>query len=189
VLLYRVFAYLASARVGEPGHPSYLHRPQGRGRLDNRSEYHCWYLSEQEAGAVGEVFADLVRWTGAMFGAPYLPGATRALGTYEIADDTPLLELDDARNLLDRGLRPNQVIERNRPATQAWALTIYNERKAGTGARLWAGVRWWSYHRPQWRIVGVWGVTPTPVRVDTLHLAHPAVTDAARVLAKPLPAT
>jgi hypothetical protein len=189
VLLYRVFAYLASATVGTPGHPGYLHRPQGRGRLDNPSDYDGWYLSEQEAGAVGEVFADLLRWTDDMFAAPYLPGAKRALGTYEIPDDTGLLDLDDARNLLARGLRPTQVIERNRPATQAWALDIYNERKAGTGARLWAGVRWWSYHRPQWRVVGLWGVTPAPVRVDALDLAHPAVIDAARVLAKPSPAT
>ncbi len=189
MLLYRVVPYLASATPGEPGHPSYLHRPQGRGRLDNPSEYDCWYLSEQEAGAVGEVFADLLSWTDDMFAAPYLPGATRALATYEITDDTPLLELDDARNLLARSLRPTQVIERNRPATQAWALNIYNERNPGTGARLWAGVRWWSHHRPQWRVMGIWGVTPTSLRVDPLNLGHPAVIDAARVLAKPLPAT
>lgn len=189
MLLYRVFAYLASAPAREPGHPSYVHRPQGRGRLDNPAGYDCWYLSEQEAGAVAEVFADLLRWTDDMFAAPYLPGAARALGTYEIADDAALLDLDDARNLLARGLRPTQVIERNRSATQAWALDIYNERQAGTGARLWAGVRWWSYHRPEWRVMGIWGVTPTSVRVDALALTHPAVVDAARVLAKPLPAT
>ena len=108
-----------------------------------------------------------------MFAAPYLPGATRALATYEIADDTPLLELDDARNLLARGLRPIQVIERNRPATQAWALNVYDERKPDTGARLWAEVRWWSYHRPQWRVMGIWGVTPPSVRVDALNLTPP----------------
>ena len=88
MLLYRVVPYLASATPGEPGHPSYVHRPQGRGRLDNPSAYDCWYLSEQEAGAVGEVFADLLSWTDDMFAAPYLPGATRALAAYEITDDT-----------------------------------------------------------------------------------------------------
>ena len=37
--------------------------------------------------------------------------------------------------------------------------------------------------------MGIWGVTPTSLRVDALNLGHPAVIDAARVLAKPLPAT
>jgi hypothetical protein len=115
----------------------------------------------------------------------FLPGSRRALGTYRVPDGTPILDLDDAEALLDRGLRPTQVIERNRPATQAWALSIFNER-ASDGGRRWNGVRWWSYHRPQWRIYGLWEITPDGVAIEALDLAHPAVQDAARTLARPV---
>ncbi len=153
------------------------------GRLDNPADYDCWYLAADAPGAVGETFGDLDVWTSGMFSFPALAGADRALGTYKIPDATPILDLDDARNLLDRGLRPTQVIERNRPATQGWALRIFNERTR-TGSRKWNGVRWWSYHRPQWRIYGLWELTPECVAVDALALDHPAVVDAARVLSK-----
>ena len=143
------------------------------------------YLSAEAGGAVGEVFADLGRWSPEMFDVPFLPGGERALGVYEIPDETSLLDLDDAKHLLDRGLRPTQVIERNRPATQAWVLKIFDERDAD-GSRRWRGVRWWSYHRPQWRILGLWGVTPSNVAVEPLELGHPAVHDAARALSKPV---
>ncbi len=185
MLLYRVFPYLAAAAPGEPGHSGYLHGPQGKGRLDNPAEYACWYLSAEAGGAVGEVFADLGRWSPEMFDVPFLPGGERSLGVYEIPDETPLLDLDDAKHLLDRGLRPTQVIERNRPATQAWVLKIFDERDAD-GSRRWRGVRWWSYHRPQWRILGLWGVTPSKVAVEPLEQGHPAIHDAARALSKPV---
>jgi len=186
VLLYRVFPYLAATGPGDPGHPGYLHGPQGKGRLDNPDEYACWYLSAEASGAVGEVFADLGRWGPEMFDVPFLAGGERALGVYEVPEGAPVLDLDDAKNLLDRGLRPTQVIERNRPATQAWALNIFQERDAG-GSRRWKGVRWWSYHRPQWRIFGLWDIAPANVTVEVLGLGHPAVLNAARALSKPLP--
>lgn len=186
MLAYRVIPYLPDARAGEPGHPQYLHPAQGKGRLDNVDHYRCWYLAGEQTGAVAEVFADLTNWTEAMFAYPALPDARRALACYELPDDLPLLELDDARNLLDRGLRPTQVIERNRAATQAWALRIFEERPAD-GSPRWSGVRWWSYHRSQWRILGIWGAIPNCVAVDPLHLRHPAVVDAAHALAKKLP--
>jgi RES domain len=184
VLLYRVFPHLAAAADAEPGHPHYLHRPQGQGRLDNPRHYDCWYLSAEAAGAVGEVFADLSTWNDKMFEMPVLAGSRRALGIYEVRDDLPVLDLDDARALLERGLRPTQVIARNLPVTQAWALAIFRETDA-RGDRLWDGVRWWSYHRPQWRIYGLWSETaPRCVGVEALDLNHPAVADAASTLAK-----
>ncbi len=185
MLVYRVFPFLATADSGEPGHPDYLHPDQGKGRLDNPDRYRCWYVALEASGAVGEAFADLLHWREEMFPFPALAGSRRALGTYEIPDDTPLLDLDDARSLLDRGLRPTQVIERNRPATQAWALRAFEEIDHDGTAR-WSGVRWWSFHRPQWRVLGLWGQAPRHIEVDRLDLEHPAVVDAAGALAKPL---
>jgi hypothetical protein len=176
MLLYRVFPHLPSAPAGRPGHPEYLHRPQGKGRLDNPDLYDVWYLSAEAPAAIGEVFADRLHWDTGMFDFPLLPGSRRALGVYSIPDDSPILDLDDARALLDRALRPTQVIERNRPTTQRWARAIYAEP---TG---WAGVRWWSYHLPQWRIYGLWRLTPRIEHVEELDLNNAAVTDAAHVL-------
>jgi hypothetical protein len=187
LLLYRVFPYSPSAGSGEAGHPDYVHRPQGAGRLDNPNEYECLYLSAEASGAVGEVFGQLSQWSVDMFTFPAAPGATRALGTYELADEAPVLDLDDAQTLLDRGLRPTQVIERNRPTTQAWALRVFREiDQSRRGARKWDGVRWWSYQRPYWRIYGLWGPRPHCVQVDALDLAHPSVVDAAQALARPI---
>jgi hypothetical protein len=35
LLIYRVFPYLRAARIGQPGHPLYVHPAQGTGRWDN----------------------------------------------------------------------------------------------------------------------------------------------------------
>jgi hypothetical protein len=183
VLAYRVFPYLAGVPEGDPGSPSYLHHPQGQGRFDNPADYDIWYLSTEASSAVGEVFGSLAVWSEQMFPFPALPGSRRALGIYELDDDLSILDLDDAKNLLDRGLRPSQVVERNRSATQGWSLAIFNEQDA-QGNRRWAGLRWWSFHRPQWRILGIWGATPVCVAVEGLHLGHPAVIDAAKTLSK-----
>jgi hypothetical protein len=183
MLAYRVFPRLPRARVGKPGHPDYLHRPQGKGRLDNPHRYDVWYLAADAAGAIGETFGDLPAWRAQMLEFPALQGSRRTLGCYELPDDLSLLELDDARHLLDRGLRPTQVIERNRAATQEWALRMWEERD-GLGRPRWAGVRWWSYHRPNWRILGIWGHQPHCVKVEQLRMNHPALLDAARALRK-----
>ncbi|MGY1686882.1 RES family NAD+ phosphorylase [Geodermatophilus sp. SYSU D00867] len=183
MLCYRVFPFLNQAGPGEPGHPSYLHLPQGQGRLDNPHRYNVWYLAADASGAVGETFGDLSRWRDEMFTFPALAGSRRALGTFRIQDDVRLLELDDARNLLERGLRPTQVIDRNRGVTQAWALRTWEETD-GRGVQTWAGVRWWSFHRPHWRIIGLWGHMPECVEVQPLTMRHPAVVDAATTLLK-----
>lgn len=152
---------------------------QGSGRLDNPGHYRIWYLALEPAGAVAETFGNLEIWDPGMFACPSIHGSRKVLATYRLDDDTPLLDLDDARNLYKRGVRPTQVIERNRAVTQALALSIYNERN-DRGARIWNGIRWWSYHRPQWRIIGYWGQeAPKFYRTEELTLASPAVTDAA----------
>jgi len=178
MLAYRICPHLPTAAWASPGHPMHV-GIQGTGRLDNPARYRIWYLALDPAGAVAETFGDLNTWDSAMFRCPLIPGSRRVLATYHLNDDTPLLDLDDARNLYERRLRPTQVIERNRAVTQALALSIYNERN-DQGARIWDGIRWWSYHRPQWRIIGYWGQSdPRLLHLQELTLANPAMTDAA----------
>jgi hypothetical protein len=184
MLAYRVYPDLPGAPPGTAGHPLYV-QTQGFGRLDNPGHYRIWYLALEPAGAIAETFGDLDLWHPEMFQCPSISGSRRALATLGMDDDTPLLDLDDARNLYARGLRPTQVIERNRAATQTWALSVYNER-SHQGTRIWQGIKWWSYHRPQWRIIGYWGEdAPRLLKTEELTLTSPAVTDAATSLRRP----
>lgn len=181
MLAYRVFPHLPGARPRQPGHPLYLHRPQGRGRWDNPALYTVRYLALDPAAAVAETFANLgLRWwTPAMFRLPALPGATRALGVYRLDDGTALLDLDDPVELAARSLRPTQVLSRNRAQTQAIAARVHGEGR-------WDGLRWWSYYAPHWTLVAVWAGRWRCVRVEPLDLEHPAVVDAADTLARPI---
>lgn len=180
--LYRVFPHLPSAGPGEPGSATYLHRPQGSNRLDNPAIYDAWYFGLTPEAAVGEVFGDLAVWRDEMFELPILAGSRKVLGRYTVPDGVGVLDLDDAKALAHRNLRPTQVISRNRPVTQTWALDIYREDK-------WEGIRWWSFQRPHWTVVCLWsGIASTCpatfVEHDDLHLDHVAVVDAATSLHK-----
>jgi len=190
VIIYRAFPYLPSAKPGESGHPLYLHRPQGRGRADNPAEYDTWYFALQPEAAIGEIRGDLAVWRPDTFATPFLPGGYYALGRYQIPDELPLLDLDDAQNLLDRGLRPTQVIARNRPTTQSMALRIFLEANTD-GTRKWAGIRWWSFQRPHWTVLALWVPPQRPIPhkfidADPLDLDNPSVVDAAVSLSKPI---
>ncbi|MEU7869416.1 RES family NAD+ phosphorylase [Dactylosporangium sp. NPDC049140] len=186
MLVYRVFPHLPSAAPGQPGHPSYLHPGRGGGRLDNPASYSVWYLSYDPCGAIGEVFGNRQTWPDTMFTEKRLPGSRKALATLRLPDDLSILDLDDPQVLLDRGLRPSQVVARNRAVTQAWALRIFDERN-DRRERLWYGVAWRSFQRPQWRLLGYWGsAEPVVVNVEPLHYQHYAVIDAAGTLFKRL---
>jgi hypothetical protein len=180
VLIYRVFPWLTTARRGEPGHPLYVHPDQGAGRWDNPDLYAAFYCAAEAEAAVGESFAHIATWSAAMLTFPLIPGAERALGIYHFDEEShPLLDLDDPRALLDRGLRPTDVVIRNRPATQRVAREVYEEGD-------WAGISWWSLHRPQWTLFALFGESDVEERevVDLRH--HPATLEAARRLAKAL---
>jgi hypothetical protein len=181
VLLYRVFPYLPAARARQPGHPLYVHPGQGKGRWDNPAWYLAWYMAHESTSAVGEAFADISTWREAMFAFPQISGSRRALGVYRLPDDLPYVDLDDAQTLVDRGMRPSQVVERNRPYTQGKALEIYQEKR-------WNAIRWWSFHRPQWRVWCLWDIDPVCEDVERLDVSHAAVRDAAGILAKPIAA-
>jgi hypothetical protein len=144
MLAYRIFPYLPSARPGQPGHATYLHKPQTGGRVDNPNHYDAFYMALSREAAVGEVFGDLPVWSKGMFIYPALPGSRRALATFRLPDDLPIMNLDDAKALTSLKLRPTEVVCRNLPVTQGWALRIFKQRNH-LGARKWACVQWWSF--------------------------------------------
>src|SRR6202011_5093363 len=155
LLVYRVFPYLpAVTDRTEPGHPRYVHPLQGFGRWDNPQLYLVRYLAT---------------WSPAMLDYPVLAGARRVLGTYRFDDERyPLLDLDDATALVARNLRPTDIVRRNRPRTQQIAADIYGEDR-------WAGIAWWSFHRPQWTLMALWAADHlSDVQIDDLA-GHSAI--------------
>lgn len=188
MLLYRVFRYSDKAKPGTSGHPLFLYKPQGSGRWDNPAHYDTWYVARHAECAIGETFGNLDKWREATF-TEVFPGDTRkVLATFEAPDDLAILDLDDPQNLLDWHLRPTQVAVRNRPATQGVALRIFEDKKFD-GTRKWDGISWWSTRWPQWNPICLWvppGELPplTLKNIDYLTVNHPAVTDAAKTLAK-----
>jgi len=177
--LHRVFPWLATAQARASGHALFVPRPQGAGRIDNPGHYDALYLSSTAAGAVAEAFGNLKLWTPRMFVTPAVPGSVKALATYELPSEAPVLDLDDAGVLASLGLRPSQVVTRARDVTQPWALAIFQQRR-------WIGVRWWSYYDARWYSYGLWELRGLTVSaVVPLTLDHAAVVEAAQVLRRP----
>lgn len=173
--LYRVFPWVEGIVRGQPGHPLYLPPVQGAGRIDNPEHYRVLYVSDSPVGAVAEAFGNHAVWTRDLFRVPALPDARRAVATYE-ADGVEVLDLDNARSLLDRELRPSDVVTRDRDRTRRWLLAIYLERR-------WSGARWWSFQDPDRGAYGLWAIEHLEVRdVTPLAIDHDLVTDAARML-------
>ncbi|MDP9235241.1 MAG: RES domain-containing protein [Actinomycetota bacterium] len=177
--LYRVFPWLESAAPPEPGHPRYVAAPQGHGRVDNPERYLTLYLSDDPIGAIGEAFGNHSIWTSDLLtGPPALPGSVRGLATFDAADAV-VIDLDDPQALLDRSLPPSRVVTRQRAITQSWALRIFEE---GT----WDGVRWWSFHNPEWGSLGLWSLEKLEVVAvsalsDQVALVQQAASDMLRV--------
>jgi len=186
--LYRVFASTPRAKQGEPGHPLYVYPNQGAGRWDNPQFYRAWYLSTTPAGAVGETFGNLARWSAEMFTVPYLDESARALAVFEIPDNTSLLNFDDPKVLSELKVRPSQIVARNLAFTQPLALSVF-QQITETGARRYDGLTWWSFHRPHWVNVMLWSTehSPAPLRlcrIEPLSLKSAAVIEAAATLTK-----
>lgn len=179
--LYRVLPFRPDATAGRPGHPLFVPTPQGAGRADSPDAYTVLYVSDAPAGAAAEAFGGIPQWTQEMFDTPSLPGGRRALATYELSDEAPVLDLDDADALKRLGLRPSDVVTRDRTITQRWALAAYLERR-------WVGVRWWSYHDPGWHSYALWDRRHlVPIGVEALGIDHPVIAEAAAVLQRVLP--
>lgn len=135
------------------------------------------YLAESPSAAVAEAFGSFELWTPAMFGEmPTLPGSRRALATYEMPTEMPILDLNDANALVEWSLRPSEVVSRDRGLTQGWARRIF-------GSKQFSGVRWWSFYNPDWNSLGLWDYTGVRVTaVDPLTSASPAVEEARLLL-------
>jgi hypothetical protein len=142
-----VIPVAAGARRGRPYHPLFVPPATGTARIDNPDRYRVLYLSGSAAGAVAEAFGRFARWGPFLLDHP--AGHRRRVVTYELAEPAAVLDLDDARALLDRRLRPSDVVTRERTVTQRWAAAVHDEAR-------WSGVRWWSYYDPRWSSVGLW---------------------------------
>jgi RES domain len=193
MLLYRVTwveANWHSLVPESPFHPLYVPLDrQGGGRFDNAHRYASLYLSTSPQGAAGETFGDSSRWIDDEI-MRQKDGRPRCLVTVEIADSTILFDLDDPEVLQRLGIRPSDVVRRNRDRTQELAQQVWIE-SLSTKAR---GFRWWSYWRPEWTMAVLWSdsldapwfpfvnvVDVTELRMDT-----PAIILAADVLPREL---
>jgi hypothetical protein len=185
---WRVVRWVAGAQSGRPGHPAYVPvGSQGAGRFDNPGHYTAGYLAAEPECAVAETLGNLKVWTRQMLRPGEPPDATMALAAYD--GDLALVDLDDAATLTRLGLRPSDVVRRHRARTQEVALQLF---LAGGHD----GIRWWSYHRPQWTVATVWkgrledGTATSPLEdlrlagIEELTLDHRALVAAAEALPK-----
>lgn len=174
----------------QPFHPLYIPIDrQGQGRFDNPHLYTALYLSTAAQGAVGETFGNLSRWPSAEIEREK-DGRPRCLVRYELPDEAIVCDLDDPPVLTELGIRPSDVVRRNRDHTQKVANAVWQTHGA-TGVR---GFSWWSYWRPEWTVVVLWSdglehphfPSLSITQVDPLAIAHPAVQVAADVLPREL---
>jgi hypothetical protein len=173
-----VFPFLPQAGAGEPGSALYL-PPQGGRRLDNPDLYSVFYGGDRKAGAVAESFGRFPEWPAAILdGSPALPGSSRAIARFHLADTARICDLDDPAQLAALGLRPSDIVSRDYARTRNWARRIYQEPG-------WAGVRWWSYYDPRWTSYGLWETGALALAdVRVLRLDDAAVGEAARTIAR-----
>lgn len=165
------------AHPGAPGHATFV-RNTGAGRIDNPDLYRVLYVGDSPAGAAAEAFGRYPEWTPEMFLGRDPPGSRYGIAAMALAR-TRLIDLDDPNELALRELRPSRVVSRDRPTTHAWARTIFGEGS-------WGGIRWWSRYDSRWASMGIWDLRAVRVQgpVEPLHPAHPAVVEAAEVLAR-----
>ncbi|HXM40199.1 MAG TPA: RES domain-containing protein [Bryobacteraceae bacterium] len=173
-----MFPFLAAAGKREPGGALYV-PPQGGGRIDNPGIYSVLYLSDAAAGAIAEAFGRFPEWTPAILeGSPSLPGSIPAIARYRLAEDAPICNLDDPKQLLALGLRPSDIVGRDYTRSRAWARRIYAQNR-------WSGVRWWSYYDPAWSSFGLWEVKGLTLdEVTPLRLDNPALFAASRTIVR-----
>lgn len=181
----------ADLAPGDPFHPLFVPVDrQGGGRFDNPGHYAALYASTTPEAAVGETFGNYATWLGAEI-TRTKEGRPRCLLTFEISDETQLVDFDDPAVLVALGLRPSDVVRRDRRHTQGVALRLWRDR----GQSGYRGVQWWSYWRPEWTVVMLWSEATEPpwfedaevIGVEELTVEHRAVVRAAESLPRYVP--
>jgi hypothetical protein len=178
-VLYRVFPRLAGAGPREAG--GALHVPrfdQGTGRHDFPDLYGVLYVSRQAASPVAEHLRAL-RVRTVTERHLLREGGRLSLATVDDTGLGDLLDLDDPRNLAERSLRPSRVATRNREATQAMAVAVYDEGVPG--------FEWWSTIEASWINVTLFEDRVTDrltlaAEPEPLTLDHPSVREAAEAV-------
>lgn len=110
-----------------------------------------------------------------MFASKRFGSARRALVEMEV--DSKVLNLDDAKALLPRALRPSNIATPDRTVTQRLALAAFEEQA-------WDGLSWWSVRDARWSVYGLWSANPVVVAIEPLTLRHPAALEAAEMLGR-----
>jgi hypothetical protein len=185
VILHRCFAWNDRAGEDDPDGPLWFPRIfQGDGRHDHPDAYGCLYLSVSPLSTVVE---QLARFRGQRLLPSLLRrrGLPLGLADLELDEEAELVDLDDPAVLSRERLRPSLVATRDRHATQAQALALFDRHPAA------AGLRWWSTYEAGWINVTLFDRAAPGLRlvsVRALTLADPLVADAAEVFGlRPLP--
>jgi hypothetical protein len=177
-VLYRLFPSLPGAGPTDPGGALFVPRSdQGGGRHDNPDSYGALYLSRVPTSSVAELLI-VLRTQRVLPHHLTSEGSPYALASIEEAS-LELVNLDDPRNLVSRGMRPSGVATRARRSTQRLALGLHGEGVDG--------FEWWSTIEASWinvtafadRVGGRLSVLGEPER---LRIDHPVVREAAEAV-------
>lgn len=186
-VLWRVFPWDPAAAEGERFSATFVPAGQGRGRFDLPGRpAGVVYLAETPEHAVGELIQRFRNQPAPLERADLVvAGRTLALVpvTLSPAASAGIADLCDPALLARHGIRPDDTAARARPPSQRAAAELH---EAGH-----AGLRWWSAFFGEWHTTVLFrdrlGAdaldygTPAP-----LHLAHPALAEAALALDVPL---
>ncbi len=163
MIFYRVFPLDQNAAEDQPGGALFVPRSKGVWRIDNPDLYDVFYVSSHLEGAIAEAFGQFSVWRPETF--INAAGLRYSLARYQTPGDVAVVNLDDARELVDLDLKPSDVVSRDRTKTQQWARRIYlSERGIGVG--------WWSYYDPEFHSFGLWNIAKLNVDGDSLPLSH-----------------
>jgi hypothetical protein len=188
---WRVFPWDATAPPGAPYTPEYV-LPAGvqtGGRFDLGTSPTLDLALESPAHAVAEVLQSLrgkrqIRAGHLRRRARGRPNVFHPLALVETWLDRrlhdALPDLGDAETLAGYGIRADDLASRERVVTQRISRMLHDEHGL-------PGFRWWSAFSGDWHVAVLFQdrVAPNAIRYGTpepLHLAHPAVTQAAREL-------
>jgi len=167
LILHRCLPWDERARSRSPGGALWFARPfQGDGRHDNPDVYGCLYASDTETAAVVE---QLAPFRGSLFRSGMLVqrGLPLAVAALDLADDQPLLDLDEPRVLARERLRPSLVATLDRTVTQPQALELYRNHPDT------AGLRWWSTFESLWANVTLFDRARTRLRLREVRRLAP----------------